>query len=872
MKNGKKRIVGSLMFFVLFLFPLAVSGEGPTSSHWYPEELLEWSPEQDPDAAYNRSMVPLAKRVESSDRNNAARVVALSALNPHTSGVPSQGGKEFYANTFAFWQYVDVMVYWAGSSGEGIIVPPSADVIDASHRNGVPILGNVFFPPKVYGGKEEWVDQMLTQREDGSFPAADKLLEVAEYYGFDGWFINQETEGGDGEQAEKMQEFLTYLQDHKPTDFEIMWYDSMVKSGEIDWQNYLTDENTYFLQDKGRRVSDSMFLNFWWKGGSQERSYEKALEIGRSPYDLYAGIDVEANGTKTSVKWDNLVKEDGSLWTSLGIYRPDWAFKTSSSMNEFYQKEEAFWTGDPEVNWPGISSHFTEKTTIQSLPFTTNFNTGSGEFFAIDGEKSSEQEWNNRSLQDILPTWRWKVDGEGELLNPAFDWSTSYYGGSSLKVHGTRDETSKTTLSLYETDVEITKDTKFSITYKTDEKKPEMDVQLDFDDDKTSLMEVKKKSRGGWVTQTFNLTKFKGHHLSAVSLHFDKVKEPGDYEIHIGEIKIYNDKDEKEKPKKPTGLEVSHIHFIDGLYADVRLSWNKMDEVKQYEVYRIHTDGSKEWVGATPNHVLALNDLKRNGKETATSYELVPVSEELVRGDSSVVTMDWPAYPKPEADFRVDQTVVRPGDKVQFFSEASEVTEEWEWQFEGGQPEVSSEENPVVHYPEEGLFSVTLTARNTSGEDVKTKQAYIYVSEDADATRNVALNKSTESSGACAPSEGADKAVDGEVENNSKWCALGTDQWMVVDLGDTHHLSKFIVKHAEAGGESPAFNTKSFVIETSMDGETWKENVSVEDNQAAVTEHTIAVTEARFVRLSINEPTQTGDQAARIYELEVYGY
>lgn len=860
------------MFFVLFLFPMAVLAEGPTSSHWYPEDLLEWSPEQDPDAAYNRSMVPLAERVESNDSNNSARVVALSALNPQTSGVPSQGGKEFYANTFAFWQYVDVMVYWAGSSGEGIIVPPSADVIDASHRNGVPILGNVFFPPKVYGGKEEWVDQMLTQREDGSFPAADKLLEVADYYGFDGWFINQETEGGDREQAEKMQEFLLYLQENKPTDFEIMWYDSMVKSGAINWQNYLTDENTYFLQDKDRRVSDSMFLNFWWRGGSQERSYEKALEIGRSPYDLYAGIDVEANGTQTSVKWDNLVKGDGSLWTSLGIYRPDWAFKSSSAMNEFYQKEEAFWTGDPEVNWPGISRHFTEKTTIQSLPFTTNFNTGSGEFFAIDGEKSSEQEWHNRSLQDILPTWRWNVTGEGELLNPTFDWSTSYYGGSSLNVHGTRDETSKTTLSLYETDVEMTQDTKFSITYKTDETNPEMDVQLDFGQDKTSLMEVTKESRGGWVTQTFDLTKFKGQHLSAVSLHFDKVNEPGDYEIHIGEIKIYNDNEEQEKPKKPTGLEISHIHFTDAVYADVRLAWNERDEVKQYEVYRLHSDGSREWVGATPNHVLALNDLKRNGKEATTSYEVVPVSEELVRGEGSVVMVDWPAYPKPEADFRVDQTVIRPGDKVQFFSEASEVTEEWEWQFEGGQPQVSSEENPVVHYPVEGVFSVTLTARNTSGEDVMTKQAYIYVSEDADATRNVALNQGTESGGACAPSEGADKAVDGKVENNSKWCAHGTDQWMVVDLGETYHLSKFIVKHAEAGGESPAFNTKSFVIETSMDGETWQENVGVDDNQAAVSEHTTAVTEARFVRLSINEPTQTGDQAARIYELEIYGF
>lgn len=40
----------------------------------------------------------------------------------------------------------------------------------------------------------EWLDTFLSQEKDGSFPLADKLIEVAKIYGFDGWFINQETE------------------------------------------------------------------------------------------------------------------------------------------------------------------------------------------------------------------------------------------------------------------------------------------------------------------------------------------------------------------------------------------------------------------------------------------------------------------------------------------------------------------------------------------------------------------------------------------------------------------------------------------------------------------------------------------------------
>ncbi|WP_423778509.1 endo-beta-N-acetylglucosaminidase, partial [Enterococcus faecium] len=180
-------------------------------------------------------------------------------------------------------------------------------------------------------------------REDGSFLAADKLLEVARFYGFDGWFINQETEGGDAKTAQKMKEFLIYLQQHKPEGMQIMWYDSMTKDGGIRWQNALTDQNSSFLQDGKTRVSDSMFLNFWWR--DQQSSNNKAQELGSSPYDLYTGIDVEANGTSTKVAWDGIFPEGKAPLTSLGIYRPDWAFKTAATMEEFYQKENEFWVG-----------------------------------------------------------------------------------------------------------------------------------------------------------------------------------------------------------------------------------------------------------------------------------------------------------------------------------------------------------------------------------------------------------------------------------------------------------------------------------------------------------------------------------------------
>lgn len=179
-----------------------VMNRQPESSYWFPEELLEWNPEEDQDLIYNISKIPLAKRVDheyltpvNETQNKDIRVMAISIMNSSTSGNAPHGLNSANCNVFTYWQYVDELVYWGGSSGEGLIVPPSPDVTDLGHKNGVPVIGTVFFPQGVAGGKMEWLDTFLSQEKDGSFPLADKLIEVAEIYGFDGWFINQETEG-----------------------------------------------------------------------------------------------------------------------------------------------------------------------------------------------------------------------------------------------------------------------------------------------------------------------------------------------------------------------------------------------------------------------------------------------------------------------------------------------------------------------------------------------------------------------------------------------------------------------------------------------------------------------------------------------------
>ena len=201
---------------------------------------------------------------------------------------------------------------------------------------------------------------------------------------------------------------------------------------------------------------------------------------------------------------------------------------------------------------------------------------------------------------------------------------------------------------------------------------------------------------------------------------------------------------------------VSKIEFNKGIYADVALAWEPSDsDVSHYEIYRKLPNNEKEFVGATPNHVYFLSNLKRNGKESSTNLEIVAVNKEFKRSEPTAVTFEWPPYPKPEADFRCGSNGSGTGREDSIFQCISEVTEAVEWHFEGGTPSVSNEENPVVTYEKEGVYPVTLIAKNSEGESVLTKEAMITISEAAKDIKNVALNKTAIASGQCAPSEAA---------------------------------------------------------------------------------------------------------------------
>ncbi len=891
MKNKiKMTFIFALVVGIFTTITMNTYAAQPHSSYWHPNSLLQWSPDSDEEAMFNRGSIPLAERITGNKVNDNAvedaKLTALSIMNPNTSGVPSQGSDDFSVYTFSYWQYVDMLVMWGGSASEGIIVPPSADVIDAAHKNGVPVLGTVFFPPTVYGGDIQWLRDFLQQDIDGTFPVADKLIEVAGYYGFEGWFINQETSGGNSSDANAMQAFIKYAKSLRP-DMHIMWYDAMTTSGSVSWQDELNDNNKMYLIDSNNEtVADSMFIDFGWEYGTNlQDSNSKATSLGLDPYNLFAGIDVQANGynsistTKMNSWWPST---QANPYTSLGFYCPNWTFTESSSHDEYYSTDNKFWvgaSGNPadtsEVvagGWKGAANYFVATSPISQLPFVTNFNTGNGNKYYANGEMLRDKDWNNRSLQDVLPTWRWMAESTGTPLTPEFDFTTAYNGGTSIKVSGLLNSSNTTTLKLYKTSLPVDTNTSVAVSFLSPYSDSNMQIGVAFTDNPNQYdyYDVGTCTANSWTTKEVSLQSHAGRTISSIALKFESSNTISNYSINIGQLHISNK--EQTSLQAVSSLTILNNDFREGLYTDAKLQWDKLNGATLYEIYRVKSNGEKELLGATPNNVYYVQEMIRDNGETVTTLEVKAINANFERGVAASVNFTWPNIPAPTADFgAVDNTVIMPGDQVTFEDMSSDTATSISWQFEGGNPSSSTAANPTVTYDTEGVYKVTLTASNSTGNNTIIKEGFITVTTDAGSVSNVALNKTATADAYINDSEVPAYAVDGTT--STKWCVVGDeDHWLEVDLGQNYNVYKFVINHAGAGGESADWNTKDFKIQLSDDGNTWTDVIDVVGNTLSTSIHSIASTSTRYVRLYITDPTQTMDVAVRLYDFEVWGY
>uniref|UniRef100_A0A1I7T8K3 Mannosyl-glycoprotein endo-beta-N-acetylglucosaminidase n=1 Tax=Caenorhabditis tropicalis TaxID=1561998 RepID=A0A1I7T8K3_9PELO len=263
-------------------------------------------------------------------------------------------GKQFeeekYPYMFLNWWQIDIFNYF---SHHFVTIPPE-DYTRIAHKHGVLSLGT--FITEWKPGKE--ICSKILGNEETMEKTADSLVAVANYYGFDGWLINIENEI-DKDKIELLIQFCSRLtqksKEYNPNS-KVIWYDSVLHNGKLDWQNCLNEKNNKFYE-----ACDAIYLNYNWKDNHLFRSAEYGL-LDR----IFVGIDVWARGCIGEFDCDKSFAVAKLFHMSVSLFGPGWIYEKFSEENQIL-KGIQFWS----KLYP-----FVRTRPLTSLNFSTDFCTG----------------------------------------------------------------------------------------------------------------------------------------------------------------------------------------------------------------------------------------------------------------------------------------------------------------------------------------------------------------------------------------------------------------------------------------------------------------------------------------------------------------
>ncbi|CAJ0581219.1 unnamed protein product, partial [Mesorhabditis spiculigera] len=218
-----------------------------------------------------------------------------------------------------WWQF-DIFVYFS----HHFVTFPPAGWLNLAHKHGVRVLGTLI---------TEWTDgakicEKILEDETSVKKTIDALISVMVFYGFDGYLINIENELP----REKIGLMCKFLNDLTATVkatkayAQVIWYDSVTKSGKLRWQDALNDENSCFYDN-----CDGIYLNYNWSGSEKLWSRLQTMNRARErPGSVYAGVDFFKRGDKPN----DIIYRGKDAWRlaeiatrfgfSLAFFAPGW--------------------------------------------------------------------------------------------------------------------------------------------------------------------------------------------------------------------------------------------------------------------------------------------------------------------------------------------------------------------------------------------------------------------------------------------------------------------------------------------------------------------------------------------------------------------
>ncbi|AKU79770.1 endo-beta-N-acetylglucosaminidase [Spiroplasma turonicum] len=254
----------------------------------YINSILDWDLNTNKDAKYNISRIPLqknskvAKKWVNSQNINIKELNISNIIDELTATHNTIVGKnDTFSRGINNYQYNDIIVAWAGNVNQGIIIPPPTDVVQKTHLNGSKILGNIFLDG-YHGLNKEMLKDFLKKDSEGNFLIVDVLIKLCVELGFDGWFWNNEPNGGKGngkildykvvvEIMKQWNQKVKSSVDEKINNLILFGYkdhgsldiDPKTKKPKVEEAVEIYHNTDYYLSDFGRTLKQSVdYLNY----------------------------------------------------------------------------------------------------------------------------------------------------------------------------------------------------------------------------------------------------------------------------------------------------------------------------------------------------------------------------------------------------------------------------------------------------------------------------------------------------------------------------------------------------------------------------------------------------------------------------------
>ncbi|ARU90974.1 hypothetical protein SCLARK_00190 [Spiroplasma clarkii] len=604
--------------------------------------FMNYNPQTDKDAKFNVASVPLATRQQAAgsnqnqDKTGTTRHHAMGVVNKNTSGTPAQGNHNFDGYNFTNWSYVDEYTGWAGAINEGIIVLPSADIIDAAHTNGTEMLGIIYFDG-FFGLTADALKGFFDKDEAGNYKIVDKHIEVADYFGFDGWFWNNQANANPGtvDEAEVTAVMAQYSAKVKQQNKKqrIVMYHNALGYGDQLATDYLTNGADNYISDfgfsNGQKLENANDKEYAFKNHTMINinSYWGSLKQGN--YDFNYEVKGK-NGYSTSYASFAMADtyKDFAQGSGVGIKQ------SINKQKNFRDNDKALFVGphgDPSQvtdKETGIAPIIGERTPIIGEQFSTNFSTGNGIDFYSGGQKVSDEQfiWNHRGVTDIMPTYQWIVENtNGNNFGADFSYEKAYAKGNSVSfaakewdennakyIGGNLKTNGKTKAKLFGSNMKISNQ---KISMKVSAMREAIDLITKSDPSINFAFELKFANGGektitptsvefvkgsqNWYDLETDLSEFSGDTLTEIGISFTGTKDLDKVFVDLGELAV----------TKPS-LE-SKLDFVDDIKyeylikdhdfntANIRMYWDAAPgTVERYEVYQI-VNGEYKILGTT---------------------------------------------------------------------------------------------------------------------------------------------------------------------------------------------------------------------------------------------------------------------------------